>query len=164
TLTIGSFSKTFSITGWRIGYLAGPPEVVEMVGRVFDQIDICAPRPMQLGVARALDELPESFYTEMQSAYQEKRDRFCTALVEAGFRFATPQGAYYVLADYSEVLGDLEPYEAVLSLIERVGINAVPGHLFFAEPEGVRNMRFQFAVTMDVVDDACRRLRGMASA
>jgi aminotransferase len=164
TLTIGSFSKTYSITGWRIGYLAGPPDIVEMVGRVFDQIDICAPRPLQRGVARGLEELPASFYTEMQSTYQDKRDRFCAALVEAGFRFAIPQGAYYVLADYSDVLGDLEPYPAVLSLIERVGINAVPGYLFYADPKGVQNLRFQFAVDMDVIDEACKRLAGMESS
>ncbi len=162
-LTIGSFSKTFSITGWRIGYLAGPTDLVEMVGRVFDQIDICAPRPLQRGVARALEQLPDSFYSEMQSEYQVKRDRFCGALEKAGFGFTPPQGAYYVLADYTDVLGDLEPYPAVLSMIERAGINAVPGNLFFANQEGVRTVRFQFAVKMDLIDEACRRLPGLAS-
>lgn len=162
-LTIGSFSKTFSITGWRIGYLGGPTDLVEMVGRVFDQIDICAPRPLQRGVARALEQLPDSFYSEMQNEYQVKRGRFCGALEKAGFGFTPPQGAYYVLADYTDVLGDLEPYPAVLSMIERAGINAVPGNLFFANQEGVRTVRFQFAVKMDLIDEACRRLPGLAS-
>ena len=134
-----------------------------MVGRVFDQIDICAPRPLQRGVARALEQLPDSFYSEMQNEYQVKRGRFCGALEKAGFGFTPPQGAYYVLADYTDVLGDLEPYPAVLSMIERAGINAVPGNLFFANQEGVRTVRFQFAVKMDLIDEACRRLPGLAS-
>ncbi|MEO6030030.1 MAG: aminotransferase class I/II-fold pyridoxal phosphate-dependent enzyme [Candidatus Binatia bacterium] len=158
TLTLGSFSKTFSITGWRIGYLAGPARVVEMAGRVFDQLVICAPRPMQRGVARALRELPASFYEELGRGYQRKRDRFCAALAAAGFRFEPPHGAYYVLADYRDALGDLAPYEAALSLIERIGVNGVPGDVFYAEPAGVRSIRFQFAVEPPVLEDVCQRL------
>ena len=158
TVTLGSFSKTFSITGWRVGYLAGPARVVEMAGRVFDQIVICAPRPMQRGVARALRELPPSFYEELGRGYEHKRDRFCAALARAGFRFGTPEGAYYVLADYREVLGDVAPYDAALALIERIGVNVVPGDVFYADPAGVRSLRFQFAVEPRVLDDVCDRL------
>ena len=155
---MSSFSKTFSITGWRIGYLAGPRDVVEAAGRVNDQLVVCAPRPLQRGVANALRELPASFYSELQAEYQRKRDRFCAALTGAGFRFAVPEGAYYVLADYRDVLGDLEPYDAALALIERIGVNGVPGHLFYENPDGVRSIRLQFAVTADVVDEVCERL------
>ena len=158
TLTIGSFSKTFSITGWRVGYLAGSARVVEMAGRVFDQLVICAPRPMQRGVARALRELPPSFYEDLGRAYERKRDQFCRALDAAGFRFSPPQGAYYVLADYREVLGDVAPYQAALTLIERIGVNGVPGDVFYADPTGVRSLRFQFAVEPRVLDDVCDRL------
>ncbi len=158
TLTIGGFSKTFSITGWRIGYLAGPAGVVDAAGRVFDQINVCAPRPLQRGVERALRELPPSFYDEMRQGYERKRDRFCDALASAGFAVARPQGAYYVMADYRAVLGDLDPHAAVLRMIERIGVNAVPGHVFYADPAGVRSMRFQFAVTPDVLEEVCRRL------
>ncbi|MCK6553385.1 aminotransferase class I/II-fold pyridoxal phosphate-dependent enzyme [Candidatus Binatia bacterium] len=157
TLTIGSFSKTFSITGWRIGYLAGPHPVVEMAGRVFDQMAVCAPRPLQRGVARALRELPMSFYADLGTTYEGKRDRFCAALARAGFRFAKPAGAYYVLADYRDVLGDIEPYAAAMQLIERIGINGVPGDVFYGDPAGVRSLRFQFAVEADVLDEACER-------
>ena len=161
TLTMNSFSKTFSVTGWRIGFLAGPAPIVDKCGIVFDQIEVCAARPMQRGVQRALEQLPESFYADLQQGYQHKRDRFCAALHDAGFTFSVPQGAYYVLADYSQVLGDLAPYPAVLQMIERIGVNAVPGDLFFARPEGIRCMRFQFAVDLPVLDEACRRIRSL---
>jgi aminotransferase len=157
-LTMSSFSKTFSITGWRIGYVAGPRATVEAIGRVNDQMLVCAARPLQRGVERALRELPASFYTDLGRDYQRKRDRFCAALEGAGFRFTKPQGAYYVLADYRDVLGDLEPHAAALALIERIGINGVPGHMFHARADGVRTIRFQFAVRDAVLDEACARL------
>lgn len=162
TLTMNSFSKTYSITGWRVGFLAGPEEVVEKCGVVFDQIEVCAARPMQRGVQRALEQLPDSYYTDLQAEYEQKRDVFCAALRDAGFGFDVPQGAYYVLADYPEVFGDVSPYEAVTTMIDRIGVNAVPGDLFFAEPEDVRCMRFQFAVERDVLADAASRLRSLA--
>ncbi|MFO1076198.1 MAG: pyridoxal phosphate-dependent aminotransferase [Planctomycetota bacterium] len=162
TLTMNSFSKTFSVTGWRIGFLAGPVEIVEKCGIVFDQIEVCAARPMQRGVQRALEQLPEAYYTELQQGYQQKRDAFCAALRDAGFAFDVPQGAYYVLADYRKVFGDLDPHAAVLRMIERIGVNAVPGHLFFARPDGVRSMRFQFAVDWPVLEEAMKRLRSLA--
>ncbi len=161
TLTMNSFSKTFSVTGWRIGFLAGPAEIVEKCGIVFDQIEVCAARPMQRGVQKALEQLPDSYYRDLEAGYQKKRDAFCAALRGAGFQFQVPQGAYYVLADYRKVFGDLEPHPAVLKMIERIGVNAVPGHLFFARPDGVRSMRFQFAVDWPVLEEAMKRLRSL---
>lgn len=157
-LTLGGFSKTYSITGWRVGYVAGPAEVIDKIGRVFDQTDICAARPMQRGVQRALEELPTSFYTDLQVDYQRKRDRFCAALQAGGWRVSIPQGAYYVMADYRDVLGDLDPHAAVLKMIEEKAINGVPGHVFYADPSGVRSIRFHFAVPDTVLEDACARL------
>ena len=162
TLTMNSFSKTFSVTGWRIGFLAGHEEIVEKCGVVFDQMEVCAARPMQRGVQRALEQLPDSFYSELQQEYQAKRDLFCAALRDAGFRFDVPQGAYYVLADYTDVFGDISPYDAVIAMIDRIGVNAVTGDLFFAEPDGVRCMRFQFAVERPVLAEAAKRLRSLA--
>ncbi len=158
TLTISSFSKTYSITGWRVGYLAGPADTVDAIGRVFDQMEVCAARPMQRGVERALRELPDSYYTDLQSTYQGKRDQFCAALQAMGFRITRPQGAYYVMADYREVFGDLEPHPAVLKMIQSLGINGVPGHIFYEHPHNVRSIRFQFAVEQGVLDEVCRRL------
>jgi aminotransferase len=159
TVTIGGFSKTFAITGWRIGYLAAPRSIVDTIGRVFDQMTVCAPRPLQRAVAQALRELPPAFYDDLRADYHRRRDRFCTALAKAGFRFQPPEGAYYVLADYREALGDVEPIDAVRRLIDRARINAVPGHLFHARPEGIRTMRFHFAVADPVLDEVCARLQ-----
>jgi len=164
TLTIDSFSKTFSITGWRIGFLAGPEDVVEACGRTFDQSNVCAARPMQRGVARALAQLPESFYSGLQADYERRRDRMCLALETAGFRFARPQGAYYVMADYREVFGDVEPEAAVRSMIERVGVNAVPGHLFHSPGAQIRTMRFHFAVEDEVLSQVEQRMAGLGGA
>jgi aminotransferase len=158
TVTIGGFSKTFSITGWRIGYLAAPRATVDTIGRVFDQMSVCAPRPLQRAVAHALGTLPPAFYDDLRADYERRRDRVCAALAAAGFRLRPPEGAYYVLADYRDALGDVEPYQAVLRLIERAGINAVPGDLFHAHPEGVRSMRFHFAVAPAILDEVCARL------
>ncbi len=163
TLTMNSFSKTFSITGWRIGFLAGPAEIVEKCGIVFDQIEVCAARPTQRGVQKALEQLPDSYYSDLQRSYQKKRDAFCASLHDAGFTFLVPQGAYYVLAEYAPVFGDQAPYPAVLKMIERIGVNAVPGDLFFAKPDGVRCMRFQFAVDWPVLEEAMKRLRSLAA-
>ncbi len=161
-LTIGGFSKTYSITGWRIGYLAGPADLVNSIGLISDQVHICPPRPLQRGVERALAELPASFYTDLAADYEGRRNRFCDALSSAGFSVRRPQGAYYALAGYKNVLGDIEPYEAVLKLIDRVGINAVPGHLFYENGEGIRTMRFHYAVGETDLDEICRRLESLA--
>jgi aminotransferase len=158
TITIGGFSKTFSITGWRIGYVAGPRTTVDAIGRVFDQMSVCAPRPLQRGVTRGLRELEPRFYEDLRVEYERRRDRFCAALDAARFRVRVPEGAYYVLADYRDVLGDVDPHAAVLQLIERAGINAVPGHLFHRRSAGVRTMRFHFAVTPPVLEEVTRRL------
>ncbi len=158
TVTIGSFSKTFSITGWRLGWLAAPRATAEAVGRVFDQVTVCAARPLQRAVAAALDTLPASFYEALRTAYAARRDRLCAALEAAGFGVRRPAGAYYVLADYRDGLGDVEPTEAARRLIARARVNAVPGHVFHARPEGVRTLRFHFAVTEPVLDEVCARL------
>ena len=161
-LTIGGYSKTFSITGWRIGYLAGPAEFVNSVGLISDQVHICPPRPLQRGVERALAELPASFYTELAADYERRRNQFCDALSSAGFDVRRPQGAYYAMAGYKNVLGDIEPYDAVLKLIDKVGINAVPGHLFYENGEGIRTMRFHYAVGEEELDEISRRMATLA--
>lgn len=158
SLTISSFSKTYSITGWRVGYVAGPAGVVERIGNVFDQMDVCAARPMQRGVERALRELGPEFYADLQAGYERRRDQFCAALERGGWQIARPQGAYYVMADYTEVFGDLDPHAAVLRMIEERRVNGVPGHLFYAQAEGVRSIRFHFAVDQPVLDEVCARL------
>ena len=162
TLTLSSFSKTFSVTGWRVGYLAGDPEVVDRIGRVCDQVHVCAPRPMQRGIERALSELGDEYYRDLSTSYQAKRDKLVPALRRAGFNPTNPAGAYYVLADYREIFGDIDPMAAVRTMIDKIGINAVPGSVFHADPAGVHTIRFHFAVEDQKLDEVCRRITSLA--
>src|SRR5262249_37136895 len=117
TITINGFSKTLSITGWRIGFSAGPRDYLERLGFINDLVYICAPAPLQRGVAVALETLPGSFYEDLGAEYQGKRDQFCEALERAGIRPYAPQGAYYVLADTSRLPGNTSK-ERVMHLLE----------------------------------------------
>jgi aminotransferase len=157
TITIGGFSKTFSITGWRIGFSAGPREVMERLGHINDLVYICAPAPLQRGVARALETLGDSFYESLATEYLKKRDDFCGALSRAGIEPLVPQGAYYVLADTSRLRGSTSK-ERVMDLLERTGVAAVPGSAFYQGADGDRLARFCYAKTDADLDEACRRL------
>ena len=121
------------------------------------------PREQSQALDVAVEQLPDSYYSDLRATYQAKRDRFCSALEDAGFRLSRPQGAYYVMADYQGVLGGIDPHAATMQLIERIGVNGVPGHLFHADPRGVHTIRYQFAVEPKVLDEACKRFRSLAS-
>jgi aminotransferase len=157
TITVGGFSKTFSITGWRIGFSAGPKEFVERLGLINDLVYICAPAPLQWGVARALELLGDDFYEGLGREYRVKRDKFCEALDRAGLSPLVPQGAYYVLADTSRLPGSTSK-DRVMQLLERTGVAAVPGSAFHHGAEGNRLARFCYAKTDADLDEACRRL------
>src|SRR6185295_15004334 len=94
TITIGGYSKTFSITGWRIGYSVAAARWAQAIGAMNDLLYVCAPTPLQAGVAVGIQELPDSFYRDLADDYQRKRDRFCEALAQAGLTPSIPQGAY----------------------------------------------------------------------
>lgn len=158
SITLGSFSKTFSVTGWRIGYAIADAEAAEAIGRACDQLHVCAPRPMQRGVQRALEQLPESFYRDLGRDYERRRDRLCSALTGRGFEVLRPEGAYYVLADYRSVLGDLDPFDAAHAMIDRFRINGVPGDVFRFDAGSERTLRFHFAVDDEVLDEVVNRL------
>jgi aminotransferase len=157
TITIGGFSKTFSITGWRIGFSAGPREVMERLGHINDLVYICAPAPLQRGVARALETLDDSFYVSLGAEYLRKRDKFCAALSRAGLEPIVPQGAYYVLADTSRLRGSTSK-ERVMDLLAKTGVAAVPGAAFYQGSDGDELARFCYAKTDEDLDLACRRL------
>jgi len=157
TLTIGGFSKTFSITGWRIGYLLGSAELCHKLGQVHDLVYVCAPAPLQVGVARGLDQLPDSFYRELKQEYARKREKLCAALARAGITPHVPQGAYYVLAD-SRSLPGAGPKERALSLLRLSGVAAVPGSAFFQGGRGDDLLRFSYAKREAELDEGCRRL------
>ncbi len=157
TITIGGYSKTFSITGWRIGYSVASARWAQAIGAVNDLLYVCAPTPLQAGVACGIQELPESFYRDLARDYQQKRDQFCRALTDAGLTPSIPQGAYYVLANVSRLPGTTGK-ERAMFLLETIGLAGVPGEAFFTGVEGKRFIRFSYAKMDSDIDDACRRL------
>ena len=157
TITIGGYSKTFSITGWRIGYSVAAARWAQAIGAMNDLLYVCAPTPLQAGVAVGIQELPDSFYRDLARDYQRKRDRFCQALAKAGLTPSIPQGAYYVLADTSRLPGTTGK-ERAMSLLETIGLAGVPGEAFFSGADGRQFIRFSYAKTDADIDDACRRI------
>ena len=156
TITIGGYSKTFSVTGWRIGYIVAAEPWAGAIGAMNDLLYVCAPGPLQIGVARGISQLPDNFYTELTRDYQHKRDRFCSALTKAGLTPSIPQGAYYVLAGVARLPGDTGKARAMY-LLERAGVAGVPGEAFFAGKTGANFVRFCYAKTDADLDEACRR-------
>ena len=157
TITIGGYSKTFSVTGWRIGYSVAATRWAQAIGAMNDLLYVCAPTPLQAGVAVGILELPDSFYRNLARDYQRKRDRFCQALVKAGLTPSIPQGAYYVLADTSRLLGTTGK-ERAMCLLERIGLAGVPGEAFFSGADGKQFLRFSYAKTDADIDEACSRI------
>ncbi len=157
TITLGGYSKTFSITGWRIGYSVASARWAQAIGAMNDLLYVCAPTPLQAGVAAGIQELPNSFYRDLARDYQQKRDRFCQALAKAGLTPSIPQGAYYVLADTSRLPGTTGKARAMF-LLETIGLAGVPGEAFFSGPEGTQFIRFSYAKIDSDIDDACQRL------
>ena len=157
TITIGGYSKTFSITGWRIGYSVAAAQWAQAIGAMNDLLYVCAPTPLQAGVAVGIQELPDLFYRELARDYQQKRDRFCQALLKAGLTPSIPQGAYYVLADVSRLPGSTGK-ERAMYLLETIGLAGVPGEAFFSGPDGRKFIRFSYAKIDSDINDACRRL------
>ena len=157
TITIGGYSKTFSVTGWRIGYSVAAARWAQAIGAMNDLLYVCAPTPLQAGVAVGIQELPDSFYRNLACDYQRKRDRFCQALAKAGLTPSIPQGAYYVLADTSRLPGTTGK-ERAMCLLERIGLAGVPGEAFFSGADGKQFLRFSYAKTDADIDEACSRI------
>ncbi len=156
TITISGFSKTFSITGWRIGYAVAEPRVAGPIGLMNDLFAICAPTPLQWGVARAL-EVPDEYYRNLAADYQKKRDILAAALEDAGFKPSIPQGSYYMLAQIPDDFRN--DREAAQSLLESARVASVPGSAFFVSDAGTRMLRFCFAKDFDALEEACKRIR-----
>ncbi|MFN8652484.1 MAG: aminotransferase class I/II-fold pyridoxal phosphate-dependent enzyme [Gemmatimonadales bacterium] len=160
TITISGASKTFSITGWRIGTIVSPPSITEAIRKVHDFLTVGAPAPLQEALATVMDTFPRSFYEEMGGEYRARRDLLFPALCQAGFRCTAPDGAYYILADFSG-LSDLPDTEFALWLAKERGVAPVPGSSFFSRPElGRRYVRFVFCKTDDLLTEAAARLTG----
>ena len=158
TITLGGASKTFAVTGWRVGYIAGPAEVIERVRVINDLLYICAPSPLQWG-ALAGFELDDNYFARLRSDYRAKRDLLAETLTAIGFEPYLPQGAFYMMADFGTGRYP-DALTAAETILETVGVATVPGAPFYAEPAaGQTQLRFCFAKRTDQLEDACRRLR-----
>mgnify|MGYP006290487409 CR=1 FL=1 len=164
TITISGYSKAFNMTGWRLGYAAGPEHLTEPISLINDLLYICAPTPLQHGVVEAY-RMDDAYFRALQEDYAHRRRMLCETLEEVGFEAAWPEGAYYVLADTRPVAAERPGFEddrsAARTLLEEAGVAAVPGRAFFDRDEdGAHLLRFCFAKEMDELEAACSRLRG----
>jgi len=155
TITCNSLSKTYSITGWRLGYVLASHSVIAQARKVHDFLTVGAAAPLQEAAVAGL-ELPDSYYAGLRALYTRKRDLFLDSLRATGLAFSEPQGAYYVLVDISP-LGFAQDTEAAEWLVREIGVAGVPGSSFFREPEN-RYIRFHFAKKEETLLAAGERL------
>ena len=158
TIVLSGFSKTFSVTGWRLGYVTADARWLPAMNYFHDLTYVCAPSALQHGAAAGLEQLPPSFYTQLAADHQDKRTRILSALNDAGLAPTTPAGAYYVLADSSNLPGK-NGAEKARNLLAATGVAAVAGSAFFRPGRGENLLRFCFAKKDADLDDACARLR-----
>jgi aminotransferase len=157
TITISALSKTYSVTGWRVGWTIAPPDLTDAIRRVHDFVTVGAPAPLQEAGAVAL-RLPDSYYQQLAADYHERRDLMLETLSRAGLRPVTPSGAYYVMTDASALeLGD--DVAAARALVREARVAAVPGSSFYSRPElGRTKLRFSFSKKLETLYEAGRRL------
>jgi len=158
TVTLSGLSKTFSITGWRIGYAICDKQYAQAIGHFNDLVYVCAPAPLQMGAARGVMELGQDYYNGLSLEFLQKRSTLCDALAAAGLTPIVPQGAYYVLADMTRVPGN-NSREKAMTLLEKTGIACVPGCAFYHDDAGENLGRFCFAKEEAVIDEVCNRLK-----
>jgi aminotransferase len=166
TITCNSFSKTYSITGWRLGYLIAPAEIADACRKVHDFLTVGAPAPLQEAVVTALG-FPESYYKDLQHTYAEKRQYFLNGLDALGIAHNIPQATYYVMVDISAWLSlpqfqDWSDLQFCEWMTETIGVAAVPGSSFFREPVN-HLIRLHFAREQETLTEALHRLRKMAN-
>ena len=157
TILMSGFSKTFSITGWRVGYVVADAKFLGAMSYFHDLTYVCAPSAFQHGAAAGLEQLGPEFYRQLARDHQKKRDRLVAALQSAGLTPHIPAGAYYILADASRIPGDNAAQKA-RTLLARTGVAAVAGSAFFRPGGGENLLRFCFAKKDADLDDACERL------
>jgi aspartate/methionine/tyrosine aminotransferase len=157
TITISALSKSYSVTGWRVGWAIAPPDLTDAIRRVHDFVTVGAPTPLQEAGAVALA-LPDSYYDGLAADYTERRDLMLAILNDAGLRPVTPAGAYYILTDAS-VLGLGDDTAAARALVREAGVAAVPGSSFYSRPGlGRAKLRFSYSKKMETLREAGRRL------
>jgi len=160
TITINGASKTYSVTGWRIGWLIAPPSLTAAIRKVHDFLTVGAAHPLQIAVAEAL-EFPPSFYVELLGDYQERRDAIVAGLQECGFTASSPDGAYYVMAGI-EAFGADDDVAFARRLIEEAAVATVPASSFYHDPSlGRGHIRFSFPKKLDTIERGLAALRTM---
>ena len=163
TITINGMSKTYSVTGWRVGWTIAPPKITDAIRKVHDFLTVGAPAPLQEAGAAALG-LPPTYYTNLAEGYRKRRDRLVPSLEEAGFCCFLPRGAYYVMTDIS-AFGFADDLAFTGYLVKDIGVAAVPGSSFYRDPrDGARQVRFAFCKRDETLDEAARRLRKLHRA
>jgi len=163
TITINGMSKTYSVTGWRVGWTIAPPRITDAIRKVHDFLTVGAPAPLQEAGASALN-MPESYYTKLAEGYRKRRDRLVPALEAAGFRCFLPRGAYYVMTDISG-FGYADDLAFTKYLVSEIGVAAVPGSSFYRDPrDGAHQVRFAFCKRDETLDEAAKRLKNVRPA
>jgi aminotransferase len=162
TITIGGLGKTYAITGWRLGYVIAPHPLAQAIRALHDFSTICAPTPLQAAAHAALS-LPASYYEASTAAYHQRRSTMMGILQETGFHAQPPEGAYYIMADYSTLpipQAQLPPANFARWLTTEVGVAVVPGDSFYADPQNGRStIRFAFPKKLETLHAAANRLR-----
>ena len=158
TITISGLSKTFSVTGWRLGYVLAPPELSNAIRKVHDFLTVGAPAPLQEASAVAMEQA-DDYYPELRGMYAKKREQLLLPLREAGFVAHRPEGAYYIMADFRGIPFAGDDTAFARHLIEKVGVAAVPGSSFYRSKEaGGHFVRFTFSKSEETLAEAARRL------
>ncbi|HLB42185.1 MAG TPA: pyridoxal phosphate-dependent aminotransferase [Gammaproteobacteria bacterium] len=163
TVTISGFSKTYNMTGWRLGYAVGPSAIMHKIALVQDLLYVCPVTPLQHAMLAAF-ELDEDYYTSMTLSYLLKRNRVVSELKEIGFDVTTPQGAYYLLADFSRLNFATDDEDAAKKLLEQAKVATVPGRSFYKNPkDGKSILRFCYALDESKIEQALAAMKmGMA--
>lgn len=156
TITISGFSKTYSVTGWRIGYALAGKNLTSAIRKVHDFLTVGAPAPLQHACVTALG-FPDSYYKELVRMYDGKRKLLYRALIKAGFKCRMPEGAYYILADIPEDTG-MDDMAFAKYMVSKVGVAAVPGSSFYKSDAGKHKLRFTFSKKDETLMEAALRL------
>lgn len=157
TITVSGLSKTFSITGWRIGYAIAPEKISSSIRKVHDFLTVCAPSPLQEACAAVLNNY-EDYYKKLRMDYERKKDILMNFLEEAGFKAFKPSGAYYIMTDISD-FGFPNDWEFIRFLIKEVGVSGVPGSSFYHDDSGNQKVRFCFCKKDETLYEAGRKLK-----
>ncbi len=161
TVTINGMSKTYSVTGWRVGWAVAPENITSAIRKVHDFLTVGAPAPLQEAGATALS-LPQEYYSRLAEGYRVRRDHLIPALQAAGFKCFRPRGAYYVMTDIS-AFGFGNDMEFAKYLVKEVGVAAVPGSSFYRDSrDGARQVRFAFCKRLETLDAASEKLKKIA--